>query len=367
METADERLSVVVGAGARTAVGRSLSSSAAAVRAGVAHFVEHPEAFDDRGRPAVVAMAEWLPVDMELERRMIALGVNAAKEALAFVARQARSGKLARIPKIRVCVALPEARPGLPEDLDGAIVKAFGEAMQGFGLAADVEAIERGSAAGLLAMERCVREIRDGKGEIFLLGGVDSYIEPETLEWLDETGQLHSRKNRWGYVPGEGAGFCLLAASSLVDRQRLPTLARVVHVATAREKNRIRTETVCTGAGLTEAFRGALAALPSGMKAEQVIGDLNGEPYRADELGFTMVRAGEQLADPSRLLAPASSWGDVGAASAPLFVGLAVEAARRGYARGPYTLLWAGSEGGDRGAALVHQEPARREELEWDE
>jgi 3-oxoacyl-[acyl-carrier-protein] synthase-1 len=117
-------------------------------------------------------------------------------------------------------------------------------------------------------------------------------------------------------------------------------------------------ETVCTGEGLSKALRGALEALPSGVKVDQVIGDLNGEPYRADELGFSAVRIAKQLSEPGRVIAPAASWGDVGAASAPLFAGLAVEAARRGYARGPSTLLFAGSEGGDRGAALVYSEPA---------
>lgn len=365
MEAADERLSVIIGAGARTAVGRRLASSAAAVRAGLARFTEHPEVMDERGRPAVVAMAEWLPTHMEALDRFLALGVNAAKEALSYVLRQARAGAALALPKARVMVALPEARPGLPEDLNDAFVKGFGEALQRFGFAADVETLNRGSASGFLAMERCAREIRGGDAELFLVGGVDSYIEPDTLEWLDQTGQLHSRKNRWGFIPGEGAGFCLIASSNLVDKLRLPALGHILGVGTAREANRIRTETVCVGAGLTEALRGALAALPEGAKADQVVGDLNGEPYRADELGFTTVRVGKQLCEPSQFLAPASSWGDVGAASAPLFAGLALEAARRGYAAGPFSLLWASSEGGDRGAALVHRTPAAREPSDW--
>ena len=43
----------------------------------------------------------------------------------------------------------------------------------------------------------------------------------------------------------------------------------------------------------------------------------------------------------------------MGAASIPLFTVLACQAAARGYAPGPYSLVWAGSEGGQRGALLI--------------
>ena len=84
-----------------------------------------------------------------------------------------------------------------------------------------------------------------------------------------------------------------------------------------------------------------------------MICDQNGEAYRADELGFMLVRLSERFRGGSDFLAPADCWGDVGAASVPLFVILAAAAAERGYARGPHYLVWASSEGGERGAALL--------------
>ena len=79
---------------------------------------------------------------------------------------------------------------------------------------------------------------------------------------------------------------------------------------------------------------------------------MNGEAYRADEFGFMLARTSERFVDSSDFTAPADSWGDVGAASGPLFVLLAAAAAMKGYARGPLTLLWTSSEGGERAAAL---------------
>ena len=125
-------------------------------------------------------------------------------------------------------------------------------------------------------------------------------------------------------------------------------------VATAQEKNLIKTEEVCLGHGLTGAFNGALQKLPSSdTKVDQVICDMNGEAYRADEYGFTIVRTSQRFvaAGDFRLRPIAGAmWG---AASGPLFLTLASMAGQKGYAKGPLSLLWTSSEGGERAAALI--------------
>jgi 3-oxoacyl-[acyl-carrier-protein] synthase-1 len=80
---------------------------------------------------------------------------------------------------------------------------------------------------------------------------------------------------------------------------------------------------------------------------------MNGEAYRADEYGFTIVRTSQHFASAGDFLAPADCWGDVGAATGPLLLALAVIAARKSYAPGPHALLWTSSEGGERSAALI--------------
>ncbi len=80
---------------------------------------------------------------------------------------------------------------------------------------------------------------------------------------------------------------------------------------------------------------------------------MNGEPYRADEFAYTIVRHGGRFVDASDFLTPADCWGDVGAASGPLFVVLAATSGQRGYAKGALTLFWTSSDSGERCAALV--------------
>ena len=133
----------------------------------------------------------------------------------------------------------------------------------------------------------------------------------------------------------------------------MPGLAHVAGLGVAREPVAIKTEGVCVGAGLTEAFRAAFQGLSAGQRIGDVYCDLNGEAYRADEYGFAALRCKDRFRAPTDFVAPADCWGDVGAASAPLLAILAVAAARKGVAHGPFSLVWTSSEDGTRGALLL--------------
>jgi len=66
-------------------------------------------------------------------------------------------------------------------------------------------------------------------------------------------------------------------------------------------------------------------------------------------------------------MTPADCWGDVGAASGPLFVMLAVVAGLKGYANGPHMMIFTAAETGERTAALIRIRCGNREEdeREW--
>ena len=346
----------LLGAGAQTAVGHSLVASAAATRAGLGRLVEHAKLVDRSGEPVVVASAPWLDDDLDGAARLIKLGRRALREAI----KQARRGSKARFDgaPLQVFLALPSQRPGRAPDLDTQVATGLGEALEGLGSEVAIEVIPRGHAAGLAAIARAHQTIREGRAEICLAGGIDSYLEPATLAWLDETQKLRSTENRWGFTPGEAAGFCVLASEDYVSRHGLRALGTVLGVGLAEEPHRIKSGTVCTGEGLTRAFEAALAALPGEARVDCLLCDLNGEPYRTDELGFTLVRTARHFVDPSAIIAPADGWGDIGAATGPLLAGLVTAAVARGYARDRHSLLWASSEDGLRAAVVISAEPS---------
>jgi 3-oxoacyl-[acyl-carrier-protein] synthase-1 len=339
----------VVALGASTPVGRDAWSSAAAVRAGISGFGQHPYMIDSAGEPMQAAIAPWLDIGLSGVERFAALLFPAIDQALLPL-----SGNGTHPLRLALSLGLPGPRPGLPADLQPALLRALGDKYRGAFVA--VAAFPNGHAAGLLALEAAAKRLGQGTLDACVVAGVDSYIEPETLEWLEESDQLHGagpRHNAWGFIPGEAAGAILLARRAIVERlQRLP-LGRVLGLGMSFEPNRIKTRTVCIGEGLAQAVRGALQGLPDGLKVTDVYCDMNGEPYRADEYGFTCMRTGESFESGSDFVAPADVWGDVAAANGPLFVGLAAIANTKGYANGGYALAWSSSESGERVAALI--------------
>jgi 3-oxoacyl-[acyl-carrier-protein] synthase-1 len=245
-------------------------------------------------------------------------------------------------------------RPGLPRDLARGLRDRIAARFAGRFTAS--ASFEIGHAAGLVAMHAALSEIASGGSDACVVAGVDSYLAPESLEWLEENDQFHGAgplNNAWGFIPGEGAGAALLAVESAADRLGVEPLARILSVGSGFERHRINTETVCVGEGLTAAFREGLAGLPPGAKVTDIFCDLNGEPYRADEFAFACLRTRDAFESASDFVAPADCWGDVAAASAPLAVTLATIAFTKAYARGPYAFIWASSEGGERGAGLL--------------
>jgi 3-oxoacyl-[acyl-carrier-protein] synthase-1 len=347
----------VVGIGASTAVGTTAPASAAAVRAGISGFAEHPFLRDRVGEPVMVACAPFLGHDLTGTQRFVELAVSATCEALEPARSSSRSSEV--VPTI---VGLPEPRPGLPEDLSSDLAHRLETATALRSRPTRTTMVLRGHAAGLVAIETACEMIRSRATDLCLAGGVDSYMDPRTLQWLESCDQLLTPDNAWGFVPGEAAGFCLLCSRATARRLQLDVLGSLLAVATSREVKRIKTEAVCIGEGLTDAVRGVLRALPGPLtRIDDTICDLNGESYRADEFGFMLARTNDYFIDSSNFSSPADCWGDVGAASGPLFVLLATAATRKGYARGPLTLLSTSSEAGERAAAIFHAEADRRQ------
>lgn len=255
---------------------------------------------------------------------------------------------------VPVYLALPEFRPGF-SDRDAEAVRAGIAATSELPIGITAVAVApMGHAAGLAAIAKARSQIETGACDICLVGGVDSYFQSDTMEWLDANLQLAGAVSRSGFVPGEAAGFSLLMSEDACSRYGVPAMARVRSAGTARESNLIKTADRCLGKGLTETVQNVVAVLDDGTQTvNAVICDVNGERYRAEEWAFVCLRLAQYFDDPAAYDSPADCWGDVGAASGPLFAMLACRAAARQYAKGRNTLIWASSEGGLRGAALL--------------
>lgn len=338
----------LVGTGARTPVGLNAPSTAASVRAGIAAMKEHPFMLDKESISMIVCADAMLPMSVAGADRLFALALPAAQEALKPLLKCSRD-----LPSIDVFLALPEQRPGRGQEIEAAMGARLAAALSSKIEVRELVCHSMGNAGGILCMEQAASYLVSGKSSICLVGGVDSYLEAETLEWLDSQEQLHSDSTIWGFCPSEGAGFCLLASTELAASLGLFASVELLTASSAIEPHRIRTEMVCIGQGLSEAFAKTLEVLPSESRVNNTICDMNGEPYGGNEYGFAVLRSPGKFADDGDFQTPADCWGNVGAASGPLFAVLATFAAHKEYSPGPFTLLWASSENGLRAAALL--------------
>jgi 3-oxoacyl-[acyl-carrier-protein] synthase-1 len=338
----------IVGAGAHTSLGTSLPASCSALHAGFDAFREHPFLIDKTGEHPVVARIPHLDEAADAAARLAELATPAAEEALAPLL------GISPAPVISIFGALPGERPGFTVSDSQEVRKRLLDTLNKHYPMKAMEVVIGENTAGMEAFAKGFREIAPGKAEFCLVGGADSYLHPETLEWLDYHDRLHSRTNRWGIIPGEGAAFCLLASAEAVGKYNLESVGAVVGVGEANDEPAYREEDIRTGKGLSSAVGKVLETLPEEEKIDRTICDLTGEIWRADDFGFTVTRLSDRFIDPSRVMAPASAWGDTGVASAPLSVGVAMHAGLRGYASGPYTLVCTSSASGERVALLLH-------------
>jgi 3-oxoacyl-[acyl-carrier-protein] synthase I len=340
----------IVSIGARTPIGLQAASSAAAVRAGISGLGKHPFMIDRMGDPMPGALDAQLDCRVMGPERFLALAETAMREACAPL--NAVPGESLQLP---VYLGLPEIRPGFSKKDAETVQTRLADAEDLPCKISDIKIFTQGHAAGLAAIAAAMEQMLKGTYEACLVGGVETYFQPDTMEWLDVNRQLAGKDARSAFVPGEGAGFCLLMVAPTQKRLGLEAMARVQTVAVEREKNLIKTSDVSLGEGLTEAVRETVRnlAVPDETITD-VICDINNERYRGEEWGFVCLRLSKYFDDPSAYNSPANCWGDMGAASGLVFAMLACKANAGGYAKGARTLLWASSEGGLRAAAVLN-------------
>jgi 3-oxoacyl-[acyl-carrier-protein] synthase-1 len=335
--------------GARTPLGMTAAASAAAYRAAVSTFMEHAYLVDITGVPMVGAMDSEMSPYVSGAARLQALAETALVDACTVLEGVADSGT-----QLPLYFCLPEERPGIAPGETAQVRESLSRVHGSRWRWSDVKAVAAGHAGGFGLMGEALYAIRSGEIEACVVGGVDSYFVPDTMEWLDLTRRLASSRTRSSFVPGEAACFCLLASEQQCRRWGLPVLGTLLSVGAAQEQARMRIGEICVGTGLTAAVGEALRRVDGPMRrVDTIVCDINGERHRGDEWGYACLRLAEWFDDPTTYWSPADCWGDVGAASGPLFVMLACQAAERGYAPGSRFLLWCSSESGLRTAAVL--------------
>lgn len=334
----------ICGVGARTPLGLSALASAAAVRGGISAVAHHPRFSGLAGESLSFAADSRLDSAVPLMDRLVDMASSAAADAFD----QLPSGV-----EVEACwVAVPEPRAGLPPDLEEVIgaLRAVQPELRG----AKMILVPAGHAGGLMAVASAAVAVSRDEIQAALVLGVDSYHDPETLDVLLRHRRLLGPGRPSGFAPGEAAGACLVTSERHAQRSGWPIQGVLRGAATAVEAETLLTDGPCLALGLTASLQAVIGCFESPKAIfTDVYCDLNGERYRSEEYLYALLRTQNAFVEPHAYVSPADCWGDVGSASGPLFVALAVSAARRGYANGSYPLFWTGSDSGYRAALAM--------------
>jgi 3-oxoacyl-[acyl-carrier-protein] synthase-1 len=256
------------------------------------------------------------------------------------------------LARVGLSVALPPLeRPGV----DPRIATDLGLRLSQWLEVADLEKRTRvhpgGHAAAIKAVIEARSDLESERLDQVIVGGVDSLLEPETLEGLVEMRRIKTEDNIDGFIPGEAAAFVLLELPEKAKARGATTLALLDGIGIGEEPRTRESDQPSQATGLSEAIVAAFASLADkGADTGIAVCDLNGETYRAREFGTAVPRVLSHLAGPLRLWHAADSIGDTGAASAAVSTCVAARALQKGYARSRRALVFGGSDGGLRGA-----------------
>ncbi len=154
------------------------------------------------------------------------------------------------------------------------------------------------------------------QSEYALIVGVDSYFQPETLNYYLNDDRLLSGDNH-GFIPGEGAGAVVVTAARPGERG-----VRITGVGIAQEEAHwLQDEKVHRAEGMTAAIRMAQAQSGKALSGYQFhIGDISGEAYYFKEISLALTRCFDEPVADFPHLTPASSLGETGAAVGPLIL-----------------------------------------------
>lgn len=173
-----------------------------------------------------------------------------------------------------------------------------------------------GRAGGIQAVELAFRFLDSTNRDYVVIGGVDSYFDSGLLAALDVEGRILADGIMDGFAPGEGACFILLS------RNGGKGMASLARPGLFEEPGHRYSEEPYRGEGLSGAFKTAIKNAGA-KEIVKIFSSLNGEGFASKEYGVALMRTQASFSPDFEIEHPVDCFGDLGAALAPVLLGLA--------------------------------------------
>ena len=306
------------------------------------------------GQKATMAQIRTLPPRSHGLERMFAIGRRLVDEMMPKLKTVASGSRLALV----LCLSERFDRNGKAKRFAGeraALEKDLVDRIKQQGWSPLLHTEARGHASLAFAMIEACTALASGALEVALVGGIETYYDPDVIDALLQQQRLFDGENLNSFIPGEGGAFLLLARPDVAKRARWEPLARVESAATAQEPAPMFALSPCQGIGLSR----ALGAIADRFRKEKRqidwwLGDLTNEDYRVHEWQLALPRASAGVSgENSTMEFLPVLLGDLGAATMPTAGAIAVEGFLRGDPNAKTCLLAGSSTTPDRGAVLL--------------
>jgi hypothetical protein len=211
------------------------------------------------------------------------------------------------------------------------------------------------NATGYTLLQAAQRQAaQDPDLALLLLAGVDSLVDVFSLKAAFNAGTLLTDGHTEGFIPGEAAACVLLGRAT--DTRATDERALFMHPVAVAQAAATRWPSAALPDGAATATALSTSMQAAGMQAEHmshVLCDMDGSEWRAVEQSHARIRALELM--PPTVWEPASSLGQVGAATVPLYLALAAQRCLKDR-RPPNTVLtWVIEAGVLSGAAVLER------------
>jgi 3-oxoacyl-(acyl-carrier-protein) synthase len=208
----------------------------------------------------------------------------------------------------------------------------------------------------VLALFKARELLASGQVDRVIVGGVDACTDGAFMAAAHQFQALKSDAQPAGFQPGEAAAFLLIEATSAALARGAQVMAQLDAASWVRDPVQRTSGQQAVGVGLSHALRASLSLSGWPQPApDWLLGDLNGDVFRGNDWGYALVRlkiAHPELGDVPQVW-PAEHFGELGAATGPVAVGMALRAQARRYAPGPRALVWLSAYSGSRAALAL--------------
>jgi len=223
-----------------------------------------------------------------------------------------------------------------------------------------VHRLYHGRAAGIQGVDIALRYLYDAGEDYVLLGGSDSHLHYPRIHDLSAEQRLLAPGVMDGFAPGEGAGFLLLTRH---PQQALSYNQHIIGLSqpgTGEEPGHLYDDSdqPYRGDGLDQAFKNALAD-NHGRNIHTIYSSMNGEHYWAKECAVAMLRNESHLQERISIAHPADCYGDLGAATGSVLLGLAAHHLLN-HPDANNHLVYGSADGAMRAAVRVEKIPQHR-------